>query len=167
MEIRFDALHVIRELKDSILATERSPNLAQLSDPEYWVDDLDENIRAEWMRNIDNDDFFTVPLESIDKRKIPSGLFLVGDQGVYLMSNASRKISEERSPCYAYGINPNVDAFEDWWHMKRESCGPDDGVDFLDEARFSAHISKSISSEKIEVVGFVPKQTNDLGYPVA
>ena len=50
MEIRFDAWHVIRELKDSIEATERS-NFAQLSDPEYWVDDLDENIRVEWMRN--------------------------------------------------------------------------------------------------------------------
>ena len=59
------------------------------------------------------------------------------------MSNASLKC-QRKVPCYAYGINPNVDAFEDWWHMKRESFGPDDGVDFLDEAMFSAHISKSI-----------------------
>lgn len=61
------------------------------------------------------------------------GLKLVGDSGVYLMSNADDQKADARGRldvAYAEGINPDVDA--DCYDAKRESFGPDDGIDFID-----------------------------------
>ena len=65
-------------------------------------------------------------------------LWLVGDHGIYLMSNGDPAdlINKEDEPtkcfvAYAEGCNPNVDDFDTWWHNKREWFGDDDGVDGL------------------------------------
>jgi len=60
------------------------------------------------------------------------GLWLVGDQGVYLMSNAHPKdeIAGD-SVCYAEGCNPDKDDFDTWWANKNRIFGGDDGVEFI------------------------------------
>lgn len=60
------------------------------------------------------------------------GLWLVGDQGVYLMSNG--KLAEGMRPmvCYAAECDPSTNP--DWWHYKQRHFGGDDGIDFLDAA---------------------------------
>lgn len=69
--------------------------------------------------------------------KTGPGLWLVGDHGVYLMSNGKpsqpniAKGGDSRFVVYAEGINPDVDEFDVWWENKRTSFGGDDGVDFL------------------------------------
>jgi hypothetical protein len=68
--------------------------------------------------------------------KSPKGLWLVGDQGIYLMSNGKpalpRDDKEEGSKvCYADQCNPNKMEFDDWWSNKREAFGGDDGVEFI------------------------------------
>lgn len=65
-----------------------------------------------------------------------SELWLVGDQGVYLMSNGdpSDAISEEPRKlrvAYAKGFNPEVDEVDDWWHKKQDFFGGDDFVEAL------------------------------------
>lgn len=73
-----------------------------------------------------------------------AGLWLVGDQGVYFMSNAEaclmadgkprdEKTSDDASAyvCYARECNPEHCAFDEWWENKRMSFGGDDGCDFL------------------------------------
>ncbi len=61
-------------------------------------------------------------------------LFLVGDDGVYLMSNGTpRDLREDgRSGAYvvhALGLNPKTDP--GWWEAKRASFGGDDGAETL------------------------------------
>ncbi len=53
-------------------------------------------------------------------------LMLVGDQGVYLMPEKTDSISEPWVICYANECNPDNDG---WWEAKRNSFGPDDGVE--------------------------------------
>lgn len=66
------------------------------------------------------------------------GLWLVGDQGIYLMANTSdgeinsRPKADGLLPCvYAAECNPATMAFEDWWANKQITFGGDDGVEFL------------------------------------
>lgn len=63
-------------------------------------------------------------------------LWFVGDHGIYLMSNGDPgdKISEEPVKlrvAYADGMNPEIDAFDDWWEKKRMVLGGDDMVQQL------------------------------------
>lgn len=77
-----------------------------------------------------------------DSKTAKPGLWIVGDQGVYLMSNSKTgvkhpdsKPGETRSlVAYADQCNPEGD-FNTWRENKRASFGGDDGCDFL-EARF-------------------------------
>jgi hypothetical protein len=54
------------------------------------------------------------------------GLWLVGDEGVYLMPNTEGEI---RTIVYAKECNPTKS--EDWWTIKRATFGGDDGVEFI------------------------------------
>ena len=64
------------------------------------------------------------------------GLWLVGDHGVYLMSNSEVKYEhplkgkEGHFVAYAYGCNP--DENEAFYDVKVSLYGGDDGVDFFD-----------------------------------
>lgn len=65
------------------------------------------------------------------------GLWLVGDQGVYLMSNGKERLLKpgtESSSVVAYAkeCNPETLPFDTWWENKRRSFGGDDGVEFID-----------------------------------
>jgi hypothetical protein len=67
------------------------------------------------------------------KARFERGLCLVGDDGVYFMSNhdgqrASKKTG--RRPI-AYAIECNPDTCPDWWEVKQDSFGGDDGVEFI------------------------------------
>jgi hypothetical protein len=59
------------------------------------------------------------------------GLWLVGDQGVYLMSNAARAGDSKPVVVYADECDPQKLPFDEWWENKRASFGGDDGVEFL------------------------------------
>jgi hypothetical protein len=64
------------------------------------------------------------------------GLWIVGDQGVYLMSNGIPHLPNPDKPesnlvIYAEEINPHTLPFDTWWTNKEMSFGGDDGADFL------------------------------------
>lgn len=67
------------------------------------------------------------------------GLILVGDQGVYLMSNGKPGLMKDDGDghvvAYARGMNPDVDDFDTWWSAKRATFGGDDGADYLPWAK--------------------------------
>jgi len=87
-----------------------------------------------------------------------AALWLVGDQGVYLMSNGS---GDTKGPiAYAKGCDPDKDDFDDWWELKRASFGGDDGVELLPLEGFEAAIAGgtglivvAISATSIAVLG--------------
>lgn len=57
-------------------------------------------------------------------------LWLVGDQGVYLMGNdAGREAG--RPVVYAVECDPTKLEFDDWWAAKNATFGGDDGVEAL------------------------------------
>jgi hypothetical protein len=66
------------------------------------------------------------------------GLWLVGDQGVYLMPNTTdgpRASRRQPGDCnfvvYARECDPTKLEFDTWWANKRASFGGDDGVEFI------------------------------------
>ncbi|MBX5173523.1 DUF3085 domain-containing protein [Rhizobium sp. NZLR1b] len=58
------------------------------------------------------------------------GLWLVGDHGVYLMSNGI--LPDRARPLVAYAEECNPNSNDDWFDVKRRTYGGDDGVDFID-----------------------------------
>lgn len=70
------------------------------------------------------------------------GLVLVGDQGVYLMSNGKSGLYadgiapaageyKQQQVVYGIGCNPHTDNFETWRDTKDSTFGGDDGVELL------------------------------------
>lgn len=110
-------------LADAINATERRPTYDQLYSDDYCKSDAKPLADGEWPSD-----------DRIDPAKIPAGLMLVGDHGVYLMSNNAhtKKVEGTNSlpVVYAKGINPDID--EDYYEKKRSTFGGDDGVEFID-----------------------------------
>ncbi|KPH76530.1 MULTISPECIES: DUF3085 domain-containing protein [Bosea] len=60
------------------------------------------------------------------------GVWLVGDEGVYIMSNG--KLAEGKRPLVVYAQECDPKTNPDYWHYKRQHFGGDDGVEFLDAA---------------------------------
>lgn len=78
-------------------------------------------------------------LYNLRKTKAP-GLWLVGDDGVYLMTNSNppllrnpRARPEKRRNVvvYAAECNPQTLPFDTWYDNKRDGFGGDDGVEFI------------------------------------
>ena len=58
------------------------------------------------------------------------GVWLVGDEGVYVMSNGKLAEGQRSLVIYAEECDPKTNP--DYWHYKRQYFGGDDGIDFLD-----------------------------------
>jgi hypothetical protein len=54
------------------------------------------------------------------------GLWLVGDEGVYLMPNTE---AQTRTIVYSNECDPTKS--DEWWNVKRATFGGDDGVEFI------------------------------------
>lgn len=63
-----------------------------------------------------------------------AGLVLVGDNGVYFLSNADEQEKKENGLlplAYAHECNPEKLDFDTVWENKREAFGGDDGCEFF------------------------------------
>jgi len=91
--------------------------------------------------------------------KVGPSLLLVGDRGVYLMSNGkpklpnkpdnNGKIEEGHRVSYAKGTDPRTD--EDWWDAKRDLFGGDDGAVALPIAWFEKALAIDPKTIKIKL----------------
>ncbi len=80
------------------------------------------------------------------------GIWLVGDQGVYLMANTSdgihnskMKKDDKHFVVYADQCNPDKMEFDEWWANKRASFGGDDGVEVITLEEIDRLLSKKPS----------------------
>ena len=74
---------------------------------------------------------FRVPYQGISpEAEAKAGLWLVGDEGVYLLSNG--KLAEGQCPFDVYAEECDPKTNPDTWHYKRRHFGGDDGVEFID-----------------------------------
>ena len=82
-------------------------------------------------------------ISEIDVSKIPPGLNLVGDQGIYLMSNSNDvqmvevltlngRTTKRFRVAYCRECNPDTMPFDEWYAAKQLIFGGDDGGIFLD-----------------------------------
>ena len=119
MDLSFPKERVRALLKHSRAAGERNPTFEQL---------YDETLRKPGR------ELAPAGADEIDHARVPAGLLLVGDQGVYLMSNADGGPNDPNrpGPVYATDANPDLLDFNTWWGAKQASFGGDDGVEFLD-----------------------------------
>lgn len=75
------------------------------------------------------------------------GLWLVGDDGVYLMGNHERPMppkGEKYAVIYAVEVDPTRLAFDNWWDAKQRSFGGDDGVEFLPLDSMEAWVENAV-----------------------
>ena len=61
------------------------------------------------------------------------GLWLDGDQGVYIMSNG--KLTDGDRPLVVYSDECHPVGNQDWFHYKHRHFGGDDGIEFIDAER--------------------------------
>lgn len=88
--------------------------------------------------------------EYSDKAEARPGLWLVGDQGVYLMSNSKDGVLKDGSTpenpshlvAYAHQCDPTSKG-DDWYDNKRAAFGGDDGVEFLDASFIEGALAKA------------------------
>ena len=62
-----------------------------------------------------------------------AGIWLVGDEGVYIMSNGKLAEGTRALVVYAEQCHPKGDI--NWWDYKRRHFGADDGIEFIEAAR--------------------------------
>ncbi|MHA6688550.1 DUF3085 domain-containing protein [Mesorhizobium sp. A556] len=77
-------------------------------------------------------------------------LWLVGDQGVYIMSNGILAEGVRPLVCYALECNPADQG--DWGHYKERHFGGDDGIEFLDAAEILRLLDADPGATHLRVV---------------
>jgi hypothetical protein len=81
-------------------------------------------------------------------------LWLVHDQGVYLMSAGIPHLERPDNPeaskvAYADGCDPTKQEFDDWWHHSRELVGGDDFVEPIDLETFAKLFSLGLENIRV------------------
>lgn len=82
------------------------------------------------------------------KGEIP-GLWLVGDQGVYIMSNG--KLGHGARPLAVYSDECHPVGNPDWFHYKHRHFGGDDGIEFIDAERLIPLFDRNLHCTHLHV----------------
>ena len=77
------------------------------------------------------------------------GLWLVGDEGVYLLSNGRLVDGQRPLVVYAEECNPKTNS--DYWHYKRQHFGGDDGIDFIDAVELEKLIAGAPGATHLKI----------------
>jgi len=98
---------------------------------------------------------FSMPYGLQDEEAKP-GFFLVHDQGVYLMSNAKKRLlvdpdNEKSSSVVAYAEGCNPDKDDDWYEAAVSLVGGDDFAEFIPLAWFSLARKKKVKKFVIKL----------------
>ncbi len=83
-----------------------------------------------------------------DKDEKP-GLWLVGDQGVYLLSNG--KLPDDAKPLVVYAGECDPRTNDDWFDVKRRTFGGDDGVDLIDAKQLEAMMAAAPDATHLRI----------------
>lgn len=81
------------------------------------------------------------------------GLWLVGDQGVYLLSNGILPNGNKPLVVYAEECDPCTN--DDWFDVKRRTFGGDDGVEFIDGEQLEAMMTVAPEAKHLRIA-FLP-----------
>jgi hypothetical protein len=90
--------------------------------------------------------------------KTGKGMWLVGDEGIYLMPNA---IAKNCTVVYARECDPTRLEFDSWWETKRATFGVDDGVEFIgieEIERLAASAPRPSMKPRYLAIAMTPEQ---------
>lgn len=94
---------------------------------------------------------FRVPYQGISpEAEAGAGLWLVGDQGVYVLSNG--KLAQGQRPLVIYAEECDPKSDPDYWHYKRRYFGGDDGVEFIDAVEFEKLVTAQPDATHLRIV---------------
>ncbi|UVK49749.1 DUF3085 domain-containing protein (plasmid) [Mesorhizobium sp. AR02] len=77
------------------------------------------------------------------------GLWLVGDEGVYLLSNG--KLAEGARALVVYSEQCHPVGNPDWWDYKRRHFGGDDGIEFIEADRLTPLFDRNFRATHLNV----------------
>ncbi|MBZ9759161.1 DUF3085 domain-containing protein [Mesorhizobium sp. ESP6-5] len=77
------------------------------------------------------------------------GLWLVGDEGVYIMSNGRLVEGTRALVIYAEQCHPGGDI--DWWDYKRRHFGADDGILFIEAERLLPLFDRNLRTTHLNI----------------
>ncbi|GGA64253.1 DUF3085 domain-containing protein [Pelagibacterium lentulum] len=77
------------------------------------------------------------------------GLWLVGDQGVYIMSNG--KLGEGQKALVIYSAECHPAGNPDWWDYKRRWFGGDDGIEFIEADQLIPDFDRNFRATHLQV----------------
>ena len=77
------------------------------------------------------------------------GFWLVGDQGVYIMSNG--KLADGHKPLVVFSTECHPQGDPDWWDYKRRYFGRDDGVEFVDAGLLIPSFDRSFGTTHLGI----------------
>ncbi|AXY24047.1 hypothetical protein CD178_03303 (plasmid) [Komagataeibacter saccharivorans] len=161
MKLHFDHALVARLLAHAQAASEHSPTYDQLDDPAFFK----AGVSSRHPTGAD-----------VDRTKIPAGLMLVGDNGIYLMSNGYPILGDPDGHgslvAYASEADPRTRP-DDWYDVKRASFGGDDGAEFLSadtirkalEATVGSRLWIDVTPARISCPYLASPQKNRSGQP--
>lgn len=84
-----------------------------------------------------------------EERQERPGVWLVGDEGVHIMSNG--KLADAQRPLVVYARECDPKTNPDYWHYKRQHFGGDDGVEFLDAATLMKLIAAAPKATHLQI----------------
>ena len=128
MHLTFNPDHVAALLRTSVSARRRVPCLSQMVIRENWRDDLSRERLTMLQAEIERHGY------ALSIRRDEICLWIAGDRGVYLTSNApleDLRASGVRIVAYAEEADPERVSRKDWVEVKHASFGPHDGIEFL------------------------------------
>lgn len=92
-----------------------------------------------------------IPYQGISpEAEARAGLWLVGDEGVYVMSNG--KLAEGQRPLVIYAEECDPKSNPDYWHYKRRYFGGDDGVEFIDAIELETLVAAQPDATHLQIV---------------
>ena len=77
------------------------------------------------------------------------GIWLVGDEGVYILSNGKLAEGSRALVIYAEQCHPKGDI--DWWDYKRRHFGADDGIEFIDAERLLPLFDRNLRTTHLNI----------------
>lgn len=77
------------------------------------------------------------------------GLWLVGDEGVYIMSNG--KLAEGTRALVIYAEQCHPKGNFDWWDYKRRHFGADDGIEFIESDRLLPLFDRNLRATHLNI----------------
>lgn len=94
---------------------------------------------------------FRLPYQGISpEAEARAGLWLVGDEGVYVLSNG--KLAEGQRPLVIYAEECDPKTNPDYWHYKRRYFGGDDGVEFIDAVELEKLVADQPDATHLRIV---------------